>query len=952
MTTPLLTTKLYISPVRPELVSRPRLIEGLNAGLHRKLTLVSAPAGFGKTTLLSEWINSGVRSRQYEVGIEQGRTNEICPTPYSLLPTPRFAWLSLDEGDNDLARFLAYFIAALQTIEARQEPAGNIGKGALSALQSPQPPPTEAILTALINEIAAIPDRIVLVLDDYHLIEAQPIHDALTFLLRHLPPQMHLVIATRDDPHLPLARLRARGQLTELRATDLRFTSSEAAEFLNQVMGLNLSAEDIAALETRTEGWIAGLQLAAISMQGHKDASSLIKSFTGSHRFVLDYLVEEVLQQQSESVQTFLLRTSILDRLCGPLCDAVLRRGAGEQGNAGEFSPSPLLPRTSTPLHLDPSASGQETLEYLERANLFIVPLDNERRWYRYHHLFADLLRQRLHQSTASSTGDEGRGVAELHIRASVWYENNGLEIESLHHAATANDVERAARLVEGEGMPLHFRGAVTPVLNWLESLPTTVLDARPSLWVTYASALSMTGQMTGVEEKLQSAEAALQGAEPVPSAVEGPDDKTRNLIGHIAAIRALLAAVQHQVETIIAQSRRALEYLHPDNLPVRTATIWKMGIAYHLQGDRAAASRAYTEAISISQASGNFIINISATTGLGNVQESENQLYLAAETYRRVLQLVGDPPLPVASEAYLGLARIFYEWNDVDAAQQHGQQSVQLARQFENTDRFVPYEVFLARLKLAQGDVAGAAAILAKAGQFVRQHNFVHRIPEVAAAQVLTLLHQGNLAAAAHLAEKHELPISQARVHLAQGDTSTALAALGPLRRQVEAKGWEDERLKVMVLQAVAHHAHGEKDKAAQLLGDALALAEPGGFIRIFVDEGAPMAQLLREAAARGMMPDYTGKLLAAFEAEEQKSEDKSHLPPAPPSPPLIEPLSQRELKVLQLIAQGLSNREISERLFLALSTVKGHNRNIFGKLEVQRRTEAVARARELGLL
>ena len=364
----------------------------------------------------------------------------------------------------------------------------------------------------------------------------------------------------------------------------------------------------------------------------------------------------------------------------------------------------------------------------------------------------------------------------------------------------------------------------------------------------------------------------------------------------------------QNQVETIIAQSRRALEYLHPDNLAFRTSTIWTLGYAYQLQGDRAAASQAYTEAISISQASGNIITTIVATIGLGSVQEAENQLYLAAETYRRVLQLVGDQPLPVACEAHLGLARIFYEWNDLDAAEQHGQQSLQLARQIENTDRFVACEVFLARLKLAQGDVAGAAAILAEADQSVRQHNFVHRMPEVAAAQVLTLLRQGNLAAAAHLAQTHELPISQARVHLAQGDPSAALAVLEPLRQQMEAKGWQDERLKVMVLQAVALHAHGEKDKAVQLLGDALALAEPGGFIRIFVDEGLPMAQLLSEAAARGIMPDYIGKLLAAFEAED--AEERRQILSLPPAQPLIEPLSQRELEVLQLIAQGLSNQ------------------------------------------
>jgi ATP/maltotriose-dependent transcriptional regulator MalT len=881
MPTPILATKLYIPPLRPKVVLRPRLIERLNEGLHRKLTLISAPAGFGKTTLVSEWLAD-------------------CHRPA--------AWLSLDEGDNDPTRFLTYLVAALQTIAA------NIGEGVSGVLHSPQPPPPEAILTALLNESTTIPDHFVLVLDDYHVLDAKAVDQALTFLLEHLPPHMHLVIATREDPALPLARLRAGGHLTELRAVDLRFTYTEAAAFLTQGMGLPLSAEDIAALERRTEGWIAGLQLAAISMQGHKDTTSFIRSFTGSHHFVLDYLVEEVLGQQPESIQNFLLRTSILDRLCGPLCDAVL---------------------------LDPSASGQAILEYLEHANLFIVPLDNERRWYRYHHLFADLLRQRLHQSTASSTGDAESQVNELHIRASLWYEDHGLEIEAFHHAAAAHDVEHAARLVEGKGMPLQFRGAVAPVLHWLESLPKTVLDARPSLWVMHASALSMTGQLTGVEQKLQAAEAALQGAEP--------DDKTRNLVGHIAAIRALLAAAENQVETIIAQSRRALEYLHPDNLPVRTATTWKLGWAYQLQGDRAAASRAYTEAISISQASGNIIIYISATIGLGTVQEAENQLYLAAQTYRRVLQLLGEPPLPVACEAHLGLARICYEWNDLDVAQQHGQQGVQLARQIENTDRFVAGEVFLARLKLAQGDAAGAAAMLAQADRSVRQQNFVYRLPEVAAAHMLTLLRQGNLAAAAHVAQAHELPISQARVHLAQGDISAALAVLEPWRRQVEAKGWEDERLKVMILQAVAFHAHGEKDKAVQLLFDALALAEPGGFIRLFVDEGPPMAQLLSEAAAHGVMPDYTGKLLAVFEAEEQKSEDKSSLPPAQS---LIEPLSQRELEVLQLIAQGLSNREMSERLFLALDTVKGHNRNIFDKLQVQRRTEAVARARELGLL
>ncbi len=885
MPTPILATKLYIPPSRPNVVFRPRLIERLNEDFHCKLTLISAPAGFGKTTLVSEWIARNER------------------------PT---AWLSLDEGDNDPARFLAYFVVALQTIAA------NVGQGVLSALQSPQPPPGEVILTALLNEITAISDDFVLVLDDYHVIDAKSVDNALTFLLEHLPPRMHLVIATREDPQLPLARLRAGGQLTELRVTDLRFTPSEAARFLNQVMSLNLATEDIAALETRTEGWIAGLQLAAISMQGHQDNTSFIKSFTGSHHFVMDYLVEEVLQQQSESVQTFLLRTSILDRLCGPLCDAVL---------------------------LDSAASGQETLEYLEHANLFIVPLDNERQWYRYHHLFAELLRQRLHQSIASSTAEVQSRVNELHIRASQWYEDNGLELEAFQHAAAANDIERTERLIEGKGMPLHLRGAVTTILNWLESLPTTILNAKPSLWWRYASLLLINGQTTGVEEKLQAAEAALQGTVA--------DDKTPNLVGQIAAARAVLALTRYDAETMLAQSHRALEYLPPNNLSLRANANWTLGYAYLFKGERAAARQALAEAISLSQASGDIFITILATIGLGNVQETENQLYLAAETYQRVLQLAGDQPLQIICEAHLGLARILYEWNELDAAEQHGQQSLLLAQQYESViDRFIVSETFLARLKLARGDVDGSIALLTEADLSARQRSFVLRMPEVAAAQVVTLLRQGNLTAAAQLAETYQLPLSQVRVYLAQGDTSEALATLSLLRQQMEAKHWEDERLKVMVLQAVAHHARGEKDSAVQLLSDALTLAEPGGFIRLFIDEGVPMAELLSEASADGIMPNYRGKLLATFEAEKQRISGDSPIVTFGDSQSLIEPLSPRELEILQLVAQGLSNHEIGEKLFLALDTVKGHNRRIFDKLQVQRRTEAVARARELGLL
>ncbi len=481
----------------------------------------------------------------------------------------------------------------------------------------------------------------------------------------------------------------------------------------------------------------------------------------------------------------------------------------------------------------------------------------------------------------------------------------------------------------------------MTAVLEWLSSLPTAVLDARPSLSAKHASLLLVTGQTNGVEEKLQAAEASLKDGKP--------NEQTRNFIGQIAAARATLALSRYQAETMITQSRRALEYLHSNNT-LRANANWTLGIAYLYKGDRAAARRALTEAITLSQTAGDIFTTILATLGLGMVQEAENQLHQATETYLRGLQLAGDPPLPIASEAHLGLARILCEWNDLDAAERHGRRSLQLARQYDRLiDRFIICEVFLARLKLVVGDVTGASAILAQASQSAHQQNFQHRIPEVAAAQVLTLLRQGRVDAAAVLAQRYELPISQARVHLAQGDPSAALTVLGTMREQVEAKSLADERLKVMVLQVVALHAHGDRDKALQVLGDALILAEPGGFIRTFVDEGRPMAHLLSEAATHGIMPDYIGKLLAVFEAEDQKSADRSFLPP---DQPFIEPLSQRELEVLHLIAQGLSNQEIRERLSLTLSTVKGHNLKIFSKLHVQRRTEAVARARALGLL
>lgn len=879
MSEPLLTTKLFIPPLRPDALRRAHLIARLNVSLPHTLTLVSAAAGFGKTTLLSVWLAG-------------------CGRPA--------AWLSLEPADSDPYRFLAYFVAALQTC------APQLGAAVLAVLQSPQPPPVETLLTTLLNELSTIPDQLILVLDDYHMIEAAPVDRALMFLLDHMPPQLHLVIATREDPSLPLARYRARGQLTELRAADLRLTPAEVTEYLNHVMGLNLSADSIAALDARTEGWIAGLHLAALSLQGQHDAASFIASFTGSHKFVLDYLVEEVLHRQPEPVQTFLLRTSILDRLCGPLCDAVLGERAG---------------------------SGQATLEVIAHANLFIVSLDSERCWHRYHHLFGDLLRRRLALRSPTEP------IAAYQIRASQWFEDQGLTSEAFHYAAAANDVERAERLIESKGLPLHLRATVNAILDWLGSLSTTVLDARPSLWVKSATLALVAGQTSGVAERLQAAERALPQGEP--------DDTTRNLIGIIAAARATLALTQYQAETILVQSRRALEYLPADNLTFRFTAVWALAFARWLQGERATAAQAYREAIAISQASGDRFSTTLATDSLGQILEEEHQLAAAAEAYQRVLELCGDQPQPNAGEAQLGLARIYYEWNDLEAAERHAQQSLSLLRQYDTViDRFILAELFLARLRLARGDVSGASDLVAQAEQSVRRHSFLQRMPEVATVQVLVLLRQGELAAAAQLAQQHDLTLSQARVHLARGEPAVALALLEPLCRQLEAKGWQDERLRALVLQALAHATDGHVQQATQLLAEALAEAEPGGFIRLFVDEGEPMRRLLTQMQPEaGRLRSYIGRLVTAFGTSVILPPSSSILPPLY-EPPVYEPLSQRELEILRLIAQGLSNQEIGDRLCLSLSTIKGHNRRIFDKLQVQRRTEAVACARAAGLL
>ena len=570
MATPLLTTKLYIPPVRPELVPRPRLTERLNAGLQRKLTLVSAPAGFGKTTLLSEWMHS--------------RGEVTSPLPV--------AWVSLDKGDNDPARFWAYFVAALQTIPSLS--AAAVGQSVLVTLQTPQSSPIESLLTGLINEIAETQDPpsagslrrslsraqprgsgqaghgFALVLDDFHLITEQQIHDGLTFLVDNLPPQMHLILSSRADPPWPLARLRARGEMTELRTGDLRFAPEEAAAFLNDVMGLNISPEDVTALEARTEGWIAGLQMAALSMRGRKDVSGFIKAFSGSHRFILDYLVEEVLDRQSSDIQEFLLKTSILERMTAPLCDAMTGRD-----------------------------DSQPILAQLEQANLFLVALDDERRWYRYHHLFADVLSQCLRDK-------ESELIPELHRRAAEWYEQNGLIDEAIEHTLAAEDFERVACLIEQRAMHMFIHGEMATLLKWLEVLPDDLIPERPWLCIFHAWALHLGVRAGVVEPRLKDAERALEKRAL-------PEAEVHHMLSHIATIRALEALVKEDVPRAKELAHQALKYRPEENF-VRGLSAQVMGWASRLSGDLAAAQQAFTEARALSLTSGSTYVAVSAT--------------------------------------------------------------------------------------------------------------------------------------------------------------------------------------------------------------------------------------------------------------------------------------------------------------------------------------------------
>ncbi|MEJ5310585.1 MAG: LuxR C-terminal-related transcriptional regulator [Anaerolineae bacterium] len=917
----ILKTKLHIPPTRPDAALRGRLMAQLNVGWQAgyRLILVSAPAGYGKTTLLSAWAH-----------------------------TQPAAWLSLDEDDNDPARFTAHLIAALQT----REPA--LGQDVLDALRALQPPPPESLYAALVNQLDGITTPLALVLDDYHFITALPVHQAITFLLDHLPAQIRLVIATRSDPLLPLARLRGRGQLLELRQDDLRFTPEEAAQFLEETMGLALSLTDVATLTARTEGWAAGLQMAALSLRGRPDASAFIREFGGGHRYILEYLLEEVLNRQSEAIQAFLMKTSVLDRLSGPLCDAILGEDAPGQGNA------------------------QAILDEFERANLFIIPLDDERRWYRYHHLFADLLRQRLRQLADAET------IAALYLRASAWYEQEGLIAEAVSCALAVSDYTYAAALVERHVLPFFYRSETVLVYSWLKALPETLLRSRPLLCAVYAGCLVL---VTPSPATFEQADVWLTAAET--ALVTAPARNADEVRGFILKFRAYLARFRGAPSAeVIALSQEALERLPQGNSWFRSALYFNLGAAYWDMGDEAAAIQAWKMCRTVGEACGDLFNALAAVHALAIVAFLYGQLREAVAICQEALQSIAVPAehhgrsLPISGLLHVTLGIIHLYRNELQEAEASLTRGLALLALTSSTYTRLEGHFALARLKQAQGDASGAMDVLRQAEHLYALRGLAgDRLPfyqgpaHVAVYRARLWVQQAHynpqrLDDAVRWARERNLKLDSERYNTAQFVLARLIVAqhqrhaakplftlseLGDflnrqfrMAQQEHVIGWQVE---VLILQVLVYHIQGDLTHALATLQQALSLAEPEGYARVFLDEGPPMAELLRLGAQRGVwrparLAAYADRLLAAF--PDFVVRPSASVPPAG----LIEPLSERELEVLRLLDDGFSNRQIAEKLIVTVGTVKSHVHNIYGKLGVERRTEALARARDLHLL
>lgn len=969
LTNRLLATKLSVPPARAQLVSRPRLFERLEIGLKGKLTLIAAPAGFGKTTLVSAWRATGAGSA---------------------IP---FAWVSLDAGDNDPLLFWSYVLTALDTL------APGASTSALTLLQSPQPPPIEHLLTTMLNAFTALeasnqPRNVALVLEDYHVITTPAIHNALAWLLDCLPTTLHLVIVTRADPPLSLSRLRVSGDLTELHADDLRFTPDEIAAFLNQLMGLALTSNDLAALEGRTEGWIAGLQLAALALRNHHDRPGFIRSFSGNNRYIVDYLVAEVFERQSARVQSFLLHTAILDRMCGPLCNAVLGLTSPSLSQAPLGSPASndKVPSTRLSDLLDPSlsetvslgdASAQSMLEELERANLFVVALDEDRHWYRYHHLFAAVLRQRLARSMST------RDIDALHERASKWYEQHWLVTEAIQHALMVADGAQAARLIERHGLNIIVGGQVQTVLNWLNLLPPDLLRTRPMLCILYSLALLFTNDLDNAEARLQEAERCI-----------GPDTppaETHFTQGNVAAIRANMAVYKGDLMACASYGEQVLRLLPQSEVIARTMAQLHVARAFRVSGDVTVTSeRLAIVAIAPIRATGNLLGTLGAVINLARLHELQGRLRLAAATYLELVQIASGPEelrgLHGGLPYYVGMGNLYREWNDLDTARQYLTQAMELQPGAGTADaEYVTLGYLaLARLHQARGEYAKVHQTLTAFTDLAQRRGFIsHLITRARAIQAQLALATGNLGTAITWAEASGLHpeddisfpreaeyLVLARVWIARSGSNSAsdfllqaLHLLDRLMADAKMKARRSSELEILIVRALALEAQGNTSAAQAALVSALELAAPEGYVRRFVDEGPAMRAMLKglNAGAVTGAPGYVPLLLAAFGGEQKAR--AGTLPSGSgefvPTPPAVshsasfhsglvpqEPLTERELEVLRLIATGQSNAEIARSLVIAVSTVKTHTNSIFSKLGVANRTQAVARARDLQLL
>jgi LuxR family transcriptional regulator, maltose regulon positive regulatory protein len=896
----LLATKFNLPHLRSSLVRRSHLTERLQQGGEEALTLISAPAGFGKTTLLAQWLAEN-------------------NTPV--------AWLSLEQEDNDPTRFLSYVIAALQTVDAQ------IGITALALLHTLHPPPPETLITLLTNDLAShATGDVILVLDDYHVIDAEPIHRAMTFLVEHLPPNMHLVLATRADPPLPLARMRARGQLTEVRASDLRFSAAEAGMFLQGMMGFDLSEEALVGLERRTEGWIAGLQLAALSMRGRSDISSFLTAFSGSHRFVLDYLSEEVFASQPAHIRFFLLHTCLLERLSGSLCDAVT-------GMTG----------------------GQAMLEWLDKANLFLVSLDDERQWYRYHHLFAEVLRHHLEQT-------EPALVLELHQRASAWYEQQGLFGEAIHHALAASDFEHAADLIEKSYKEIALHGNVHLVLGWIKMLPDELVRARPSLSIYYADLLMFTHEMEAAEARLQDAE---QSLEKNKDTLQGP-----MILGPIATIRAIIARYSGDLERSVSLAHQALDVFPETEVDWRASAMVNAAHSYLVSGDVTPASeRLVAEAVELARSSGDLFLILRSMTLFAWLEVLRGHLREAAVTYEKAAHTIPErqvlQALTGGAAYYFGMGDVLREWHQLDEAEGYLTAGMELVsgRLTVFADEVTLGYMASARLHYEKGDYSSAIKTLDAFEQLARQRRFVsHLLERVSALKAQLELARGNLASAARWADESGLSIydedlsylheraylTLARVRIAQAIEEPAgslfedaLHLLDRLLENAEAKVRMGSALEILLPRSLALQARRDRKGALATLQRALTLAAPAGYVRLFVDEGEPMLTLLRLAQSHGIMSGYVATLLAAFGEWDATSAGAT----LPESKALVEPLTEREREVLRLLYEGASNREIARRLVVTVNTVKKHVFNICGKLGAQNRTQAIAKARTLNL-